>query len=1268
MSKEDARKHNLAQLHERRKEVIRLHQAGHPVMQIVQLTGLSWPAVRRAIDNYTSGGDAAIEPAARGRRSGDGRSLSEARERAIRELICTRRPAELGLDGALWNRILVHGLIRSECQLDLSERAVGNYIHRWGFSASLPSADATLDEGIRRWLAEDYPVVLRRAKSSRAEIDWLEVGDLVWADAEGKSDGERRLLAAVTNQRKTRWLVSPGVPDDSRWIEFLEALLAEAHGKLLLIVGAGFADMVGKRFHSWLAQHGARLEIVSMPGRRAAVDPVGPEQPASALIQPSVAIAEESIDSADRTEHLLRQGRFPGSSAPAAAQAPSLGSADPPRGINTNPISSCDDSRLVSAHSIKSGRAPLWGPSWGKIMRKRSIAAIGLIVVAAVASVVAIRHQKPEKLWAKPIQGDYWAIRVAYPTMHFSPSWYSDAKVEDQRVQSGVPAGQQTYSQRTANSPLVLDPANWTPLGPQPGTYSGYGMISGRVNKIAVDPSGPDAEGNHTVFAAADGGGIWKSTNCCSADTTWRNVTDQADIASIAIGDLFIDPNNANTIYAGTGDLRFGSFSFGSSGVLKSTDKGESWTVLGEQVFTPFYPPSAGLGFPQYQAVGKVVTDPNNSNTLVVGTKTGLFVSNDAGTNWIGPCYTNTHLTQRQDITGLIAQNRGGVTTLLAAVGTRGNPTTVQPDLEFLGANGVYRAVLPASGCPATGDWTLLASGWPAGTGNGDPTGKTLGRIELAVSRSNPDTIYAMGAHATASNVLGVWRSNNFGDTWTQTANTAAIQANSCSNAAGGGSQMWYDANLTVDPNNAETVLLSGVDLYRSTNGGTTFQDITCGYGNGNVHVDHHATAYLPLAGGAGWDSNKVLTGSDGGVYYTENVQNGTGGTNAANRPSYISLNRTINSIEFYSGDITADFANSTLPGAAAGAQDNGSMWARWDDATPGPVQWTNRLSGDGIYSRIEPINELRWYHSSQNGGLVVTQTGPNGTTTNATPTAGWASDPPSFVMPVELYRYGALDVPGSGCTTAAGCGYMLGGTNRVWESLTGAIPRGSWYINSPNLTKQTLGARSFINQLSHAYSNPSVVIVGTNDGNVQIGFGMNQGTANSATWVNVTGGNAVLPNRPVMDVTIDVGDALSPNSSAVGYASLGGFAQNTPSQPGHVFQLICQASCSTATWRDVSGNLPNIPANAIAVNPHNPNQVFAGTDWGLYYTDDVSAATPVWYRFDNGLPRVMVWDMAIDRGASTLAVFTRGRGAWAWPLPTAPSDVIFAHGFDSVP
>jgi len=228
-----------------------------------------------------------------------------------------------------------------------------------------------------------------------------------------------------------------------------------------------------------------------------------------------------------------------------------------------------------------------------------------------------------------------------------------------------------------------------------------------------------------------------------------------------------------------------------------------------------------------------------------------------------------------------------------------------------------------------------------------------------------------------------------------------------------------------------------------------------------------------------------------------------------------------------------------------------------------------------------------------------------------------------------------------------------------VWESVTGGVPTTGWKPNSPNLTKGTLGGRSFINQVAYATSTPTVAIAGTNDGNVAIGFNMGQDVADSATWVNVTGGNAVLPNRPVMDVFLD------PVNPLIGYAAVGGFDQNTPATLGRVFQVTCTANCASFNWRNVSGNLPNIYVNSVIVNPNIPRQVFAGTDWGLFYTDDVNADPVVW-QLHTGLPNVMIWDMTYDRGFTTLAVWTRSRGAWVWPLPVIAEN-LFADGFEVV-
>ena len=120
-----------------------------------------------------------------------------------------------------------------------------------------------------------------------------------------------------------------------------------------------------------------------------------------------------------------------------------------------------------------------------------------------------------------------------------------------------------------------------------------------------------------------------------------------------------------------------------------------------------------------------------------------------AATNWAGPCLTNSFTSQRQDVTGLLTSDNGSSTDIYVAIGTRGFNTTVQPDLDQNGANGMYHTTFPASGCPAS--WTLQNNGWPAGTGSGNPTTNILGRIDIAMAPSNPDVIYAEVASITTA-------------------------------------------------------------------------------------------------------------------------------------------------------------------------------------------------------------------------------------------------------------------------------------------------------------------------------------------------------------------------------------------------------------------------------------------------------------------------------------------------------------------------------------
>lgn len=926
----------------------------------------------------------------------------------------------------------------------------------------------------------------------------------------------------------------------------------------------------------------------------------------------------------------------------------------------------------------------------------------------------------------------YWNDRLTYPTGMFNPEWVRAAVAQRNAMSQSVPAGSFARLMKPENRagakagetliPLSLSTGAFTSLGPSPLRMTGcsgcydYGKTQARVNTIAIDPT-TTTPGSITAYIGSVNGGVWKTTNCCTTTSTWTLLTDDPLINTTAIDTITIDPSNHNIVYAGTGDLNFGSFSMGSQGILKTTNGGTTWKVLGSSVFGAAYAQPVG-NYPQYQAVGKVRVDPNNGNNVAAGTKTGLYLSHDGGTTWT-QCATNPYNTQRQDITGLeLSDMGGGVTRVVAAVGTRGFPTFVQYDLGLNGANGLYAATMSNSGCPSfssiarndngfvygtqvvggpylTGALMNAGSGVPCNypisggnatyCGNGPAGGATtnggsvnnLSRIDMAVAPSNPNVIYAQatsinwnsagGCGNTTGCQLGVWVTTNGGTSWSfLTGSQGPSLPSTCLGVANTGqgdyNQNWYDQGIAVDPNNPDRLFVDTFDTWFATRTGSVFTNMTCGYNgtaaaNHVVHVDHHALAFVPGS------SDILLEGSDGGIFATTNAS--TASTLA--KATWVNMDSNLNTLEFYSGDISGNFANAAAPVASGGAQDNGSASVTFSGSPTGPVQWQMGTAGDGFTSRIDPVGtgtSLRIWQGGNSGGVTRCQN--NCTASGATwstARGSWTGDTQSFVLPYDLFHGG---IPGGDDCSAAGipggCTHLIAGTTRVWETITGGnstSPTSIWYQSTPTtcngtnacLTKGTIGNRSYINQIKYSPKYQSVAIAGTNDGNVQIGFNLGTGVANQGVWVNVTDSNNLLPNRPINGIALD--PTVAAANVPVGYAAVGGFNANSPTTPGHVFQVTCAASCGSFTWADKTGNLPDMPVDCVIVNPNYPQQVFAGTDFGLYFTNDITQASPAWYRFDSGLPHAMIWDMQIDRGSTALSVWTRGRGAFVYPLPS---------------
>lgn len=799
----------------------------------------------------------------------------------------------------------------------------------------------------------------------------------------------------------------------------------------------------------------------------------------------------------------------------------------------------------------------------------------------------------------------------------------------------------------------------WVLYGPKPldtvGTTNNayqYGLTTGRINVggLAVHPTTPSI-----AYAGFAAGGLWKTTNLGSPTVTWTPLWDDKDFVSQSAGAIEIDPNDSNVVYAGTGD--WAANDQFSEGIMKTTDGGTTWTHLAANVFTPYSPavPAGGNRWPN-QNIRVIKVDPKNSNRILAGTRYDLYISHDAGASWqicgFGANYTNPSASNPtvnavNRISSIHLDARGATTVAYVAVGYIAGANN--------GNNGVYKFTMPASGCPAS--FTTLFSGFPAGTGNGVNGGSITGRIELAAGTGTDGnlTLYAQVARSDNYNVEGTYvlRPDGGSTTWTKLSGSTTLTT--CTGGAAGTGQDWYDLFIAVNPANDKDLYIGHIDTFRSTVNAAyssmTSSNLTNVYTTscasyGKVHPDQHAFAFVPGTGGS-----TFLLGNDGGVYYN----NASGAT-----ANWKQLNDTINTTQFYAGQIGRDFANAAGPQWwAGGMQDNGN--ATWDSSKTNLTATGRSVGGDGFFMSFDPLAGTEtggwWFSEYTYGSMYCSRnSGANGPFSsscgpNQTGTADWSAP---FLMDT-LH-----------CTSSI-CRNMIFGEDYVHAAGAFTATKPTWRRVSGSLKRSGSTTDSII-ALNLAPNNPKAAAAGTAEGkmwwsdNIYSGTNCTQAAANtssfscspltSATWRDVDSTNAVLPNRAILGVAFD------PTDHTRVYAAVGGFNTNTPATPGHLFEFKWSGSAWTRTNR--TGNLPDVPAASVAVNPHNRKQVFVGTYFGFYYTDDIDAATPVWTRYQWGLPNTIIQYLTVDRGpaatpylGTSLMAFTYGRGVYAIKLPT---------------
>lgn len=510
------------------------------------------------------------------------------------------------------------------------------------------------------------------------------------------------------------------------------------------------------------------------------------------------------------------------------------------------------------------------------------VTGILFLIISSQPQVTPFKKQK------KFAPSDWFFTQRAYPLSEIPYDKYFDAM--KQKEEFFTPAADN----------MGLD---WNFVGPS--------NIGGRVNAVVADPANPNI-----IIIGAAAGGIFKSTN---GGNNWTPKTDFAP--SLGMGCLEMDPNNPNIIYAGTGEANAATDSYPGYGVLKSTNKGDTWSVL---------------GLSEVLNISEIKVHPLNSNLLYaagmgyrsMGPNKGIYKSTNTGVNWNRVLFV-TDSTSAIDV----EVDPSDLNIVYAAMWER---IRTPPSISKTGGitSGLYRSD------NAGANWTLL------GTTNGLPApSTTTGRINITVSKANPSIVYAIYRTTNGNNISAIYKSVNKGISW------SSISINGVESSGFD----WYFGLIETPPNAPNTLYIGSIDVFRTTNTGTgSWQNISNAYSAGFdlQHPDQHALWINPA------NTQSMILGNDGGVFTTSN-----GGTNWIKKYD-------LPITQYYAGCV--DYLNPNK--RYGGTQDNGSSGS----INPVVTNWEVLWGGDGFHCAVDYTNSNIIYMESQNGGLVRSTDGGN--------------------------------------------------------------------------------------------------------------------------------------------------------------------------------------------------------------------------------------------------------------------------------------------------
>jgi hypothetical protein len=799
----------------------------------------------------------------------------------------------------------------------------------------------------------------------------------------------------------------------------------------------------------------------------------------------------------------------------------------------------------------------------------------------------------------------------------------------------------------------------WKLIGPAeadvPGVLNSFlggaapSITAGRVTALALAPS--CGQGKCRLYVAAAGGGVWRTDKAMhdSPSQKWEYIA--GSLGTNAIGSLLLDPSDptGDTLYAGTGEPNASADSEAGVGIYKTTDGGQSWALV----------PGSDIFF--QRSIGQMALDKDGN--LLVPIASGVRgIASTGGASSSGA--TGHPLVTR----GLYRQSGATFTLIFPSPAPTRGSTTVRVDPT-------HPSIIYVNGFQA-GVWRSIDNGatFTKIFAPQDPTvaASALDRSEfdLATLPSGATRMYVgEGQGGGPGHHSNFWRSDNADTTATFTQFGGAQVDNYCTR------QCWYDNVVYTPAGRPDVVYLAGSFDYNtvngptngrgvllSTDGGATWSDLTQ---DGDptlaewTHPDHHAIVALPDNPYMYWE------GSDGGIVSSDGSfsdvsykcdQRGLSAADVAFCKSLLwrvphnlanNINRGFSTLQFQSLSVSPQHPKDLIQG---GTQDNGT-WQNSNNRSAN-TPWNQIIYGDGGQSGFSVTNDALRFNT-------FTGQANDANFRNGDPTKWVIISAPIIDSPEGSFFY----PPVIADPNPANGGTIFQGSFSVWrtqdwggnqayleancsEFTTSAAQPGCGDFvrigSRSNLTEAVWGTRagSALSVIARRPTDTGTLWAATGAGRVFVSGNGNAAAAAAVLWTRIDNRASNSPSRFPTSIYVD------PAAAHHGWISYSGYNVNTPLTPGHVFEVTWTGT--TATWTDLSYNLPDFPITAV-VRDDVTGDLYAASDFGVMR---LASGTTAWTVAGAGLPMVETPSLTIVPAERVLYAATHGRSAWSLALP----------------